>query len=122
MLSLLLSLHLAAAPVQASASSFAVKVEGTGRPMILVPGFVSSGEVWADVVAHYKTTYECHVLTLAGFAGVPAASPTSLARVRDEIVEDIGWKKLDRPSSSGTVSAASWRCGWRRRPPSSPDR
>ena len=97
MLSLLLSLQLAAAPVQAPAPSFAVKVEGTGRPMILVPGFASSGEVWADVVAHYKSKYECHVLTLAGFAGVPAASPTSLARVRDEIVEYVRSKKLDRP-------------------------
>ena len=57
MLSLLLALHLAAVPVQPPAPSFAVKVEGTGRPMILVPGFVSSGEVWADVVAHYKTRY-----------------------------------------------------------------
>lgn len=97
MLSLLLSLHLAAAAAQTPAASFAVKVEGTGRPMILVPGFVSSGEVWTDVVAHYKTKYECHVLTLAGFAGVPASNPTSLRRVRDEIVEYIRAKKLDRP-------------------------
>ena len=97
MLSLLLSLHLAAAPVQAPAPTFVVKVEGAGRPMILVPGFVSSGEVWADVVAHYKTKYECHVLTLAGFAGVPAANPTSLARVRDDILEYIRAMKLDRP-------------------------
>ena len=96
-LSLLLALQLAAASPQAPAASFAVKVEGTGRPMILVPGFASSGEVWTDVVAHYKAKYECHVVTLAGFAGVPAANPTSLARVRDGIVDYIRAKKLDRP-------------------------
>ena len=65
--------------------------------MILVPGFASSGEVWTDVVAHYKAKYQCHVVTLAGFAGVPAANPTSLARVRDGIVDYIRAKKLDRP-------------------------
>ena len=48
--------------------SFAVPIEGQGPAMILIPGFVSSGAVWDDVVAHYKTRYTCQVLTLPGFA------------------------------------------------------
>ena len=95
LLSIVFALHLAAP--QAAAPSFSVKVEGSGRPMILIPGLLSSGEVWADAVSHYKTTHECHVLTLAGFAGVPATQPTSLARVRDDIIGYIRAKKLDRP-------------------------
>ena len=39
--------------------------------MILIPGFLSSGAVWDDVVAHYSFRYTCHVLTLPGFAGQP---------------------------------------------------
>jgi len=46
MLALLLALQLTG-PTAPAAKSFSVNVEGTGRPMILVPGFVSSGEVRA---------------------------------------------------------------------------
>jgi N-formylmaleamate deformylase len=66
------------APLIAHASNprpaFAARVEGRGPAMILIPGFVSSGAVWDDVVAHYKTRFTCHVLTLAGFAGQPAVA------------------------------------------------
>ena len=51
--------------------SFAVRIEGRGPAMILIPGFLSSGAVWDDVVAHYSSRYTCHVLTLPGFAGQP---------------------------------------------------
>src|SRR5689334_20013832 len=50
-------------------SPFTVKVVGKGRPMILIPGLMCSGDVWDTTVEHYKSSYECHVLTLAGFAG-----------------------------------------------------
>lgn len=50
---------------------FAVKVTGTGKPMILIPGLSCSGEVWDGTVARFKDRFECHVLTLAGFAGQP---------------------------------------------------
>lgn len=55
----------------AKTPSFAVKVTGHGRPVILIPGLSSSGAVWDGTVAHLKSRFECHVLTLAGFAGEP---------------------------------------------------
>ena len=79
------------------ASSFAVRIEGRGAPMLLIPGFTSSGSVWDDVVAHYKTRYECHVLTLPGFAGQPPIAAPILPRLRDEIIEYIRVKHLDKP-------------------------
>ena len=39
--------------------------------MVFIPGFGCSGKVWDSTVAHFKDKSECHVLTLAGFAGVP---------------------------------------------------
>src|SRR5262249_21240266 len=51
--------------------SFRAEVTGTGPAMILIPGLASSGETWTTTVAHLRTRYTCHVLTLAGFAGVP---------------------------------------------------
>src|SRR5271165_2213258 len=55
-----------------SPAAFSVKVTGAGRPMILIPGLSCGGDVWDGTVAHFKDRYECHVLTLAGFAGQPA--------------------------------------------------
>jgi len=76
---------------------FRVKVTGTGKPMILIPGLSSSGDVWDTTVARYKDRFECHVLTLAGFAGVPRVPAPFLDRVRDSIVEYVRAKKLVKP-------------------------
>jgi pimeloyl-ACP methyl ester carboxylesterase len=85
----------------AASPTFSVKVEGRGRPMILIPGLTSSGKVWDSTVARYKSKYECHVLTLAGFAGEPASNPPSLERVRNEIAAYIRKKKLKQPIMVG---------------------
>ena len=76
---------------------FQVKVTGHGRPLILIPGLSSSGETWDTTVARYKDRFECHVLTLAGFAGVPRIPAPVLATVRDEIAAYIRKNKLDHP-------------------------
>jgi pimeloyl-ACP methyl ester carboxylesterase len=65
--------------------------------MVLIPGFVSSGIVWKDVVDHYKDRFECHVVTIAGFAGVAPVQPASLARVRDDVIAYVKTKRLDHP-------------------------
>ena len=77
--------------------AFRVKVTGHGRPMILIPGLSSSGEVWDTTVARYKDRYECHVLTLAGFAGVPRVPAPMLDKVRDGIVEYARVHHLVKP-------------------------
>ena len=82
---------------QGVSPSFAVRVEGRGAAMILIPGFVSSGAVWDEVVGHYKTRYACHVLTLPGFAGQPSIAGPILPRVRDEVIEYIRRHHLDKP-------------------------
>jgi hypothetical protein len=38
-----------------------VEITGHGKPMILIPGFASSGKTWDSTVAHYKDQYECRV-------------------------------------------------------------
>lgn len=80
---------------------FAVTVTGHGRPMLLIPGLMSGGAVWDSVVAHYRDRYELHVLTLAGFAGVPpldsVRAPRFLAAERDAIIRYIRERKLDHP-------------------------
>jgi N-formylmaleamate deformylase len=80
-----------------SPAAFSVKVTGTGRPMILIPGLSCGGDVWDGTVAHFKDRYECHVLTLAGFAGQPAINAPFLEQVRAGIAKYISDNKLDHP-------------------------
>ena len=65
--------------------------------MILIPGLSSSGETWDTTVAHYEDRYECHVLTVAGFAGVPRIPAPVLEPVREGLAAYIKNKKLDHP-------------------------
>ena len=92
---LTLSLTLAAACM--AQEPFQVEVTGHGRPMILIPGLSSSGETWDTTVARYKDRFECHVLTVAGFAGVPRGPAPMLDRVRDGLAGYIRAHKLDHP-------------------------
>ena len=91
----MISLALAAASM--AQEPFQVKVTGHGRPMILIPGLSSSGEAWDTTVARYKNRFECHVLTVAGFAGVPRVPAPMLDRVRDGLADYIRKQKLDHP-------------------------
>lgn len=78
---------------------FAVKVVGKGPPMLFIPGLTSGGAVWDDIVAAFADRYQCHVFTLAGFAGQPpiAADSTWLRRMRDAIVAYAKAERLERP-------------------------
>jgi N-formylmaleamate deformylase len=86
-----------AAPLHAAPTSFRVEVSGHGRPMILIPGLSSSGDTWKTTVAHYRNQYTCHVLTLAGFAGVPAVSGPLLSTVVEELAKYIELQHLEQP-------------------------
>jgi N-formylmaleamate deformylase len=77
--------------------TFVAEVRGEGPPMILLPGLTSPGAVWNHTIQHYESRYTLHVLTLAGFAGVPPVTEPSLARVKDELIEYIRTRRLERP-------------------------
>lgn len=81
-----------------STSSFKTEVYGEGAPMILIPGLYCKGDVWKETVEHYKSKYECHVLTLAGFAGESAFRNDSiLFTVKNEIALYIKQRNLNNP-------------------------
>jgi len=74
-----------------------VEVTGTGQPMILIPGLSCGGNVWDGTVAHFKNKYQCHVVTLAGFAGQPAIGTPFLHTALDQLIGYIREQKLARP-------------------------
>ena len=65
--------------------------------MILIPGLACGGNVWDGAVAHFKSAYECHVVTISGFAGQPALSDGTVAKVLEELKSYIRDMKLQRP-------------------------
>ena len=80
-----------------SAKAFKVEVIGKGAPIILIPGYSCSGEVWKETVDHLKDSYECHVLTIAGYAGVPAIDTPVLRSVKNELIQYVKNQKLEKP-------------------------
>lgn len=101
-----LAAAVAAAPVPvaltddaAAHPGFTVKVTGKGRPMLLIPGLTCPGAVWDETVARYQKQYQCHVISLAGFGGQPAAASTDalLQNVRDQLLTYIKAQKLSKP-------------------------
>jgi pimeloyl-ACP methyl ester carboxylesterase len=77
--------------------AFSVTVTGKGQPVILIPGFSCSGEVWKETVDHLKNRFQCHMLTLAGYAGTPAIDSPILKTVRDEIIQYVKQQGLKKP-------------------------
>ncbi len=63
-------------PVSAAQAAFAsdrlsVEVIGTGPDVILIPGLLSSREVWRPLADRLAKTHRVHLVQLAGFAGEP---------------------------------------------------
>jgi pimeloyl-ACP methyl ester carboxylesterase len=80
---------------------FLVRVEGNGRPMILIPGLMCDGTVWSQTVDRFKARCQCHVLSLAGFAGVPPVEGPFIPTMRDAIIQYIRSNRLEKPMLVG---------------------
>lgn len=96
-MTLLLLVALATPAVAAGPQAFSVRVVGQGKPMILIPGLASPGDVWNGTAEHFKDRYECHILTLAGFAGQPPINRPLLPAARKQIAAYIRRNHLERP-------------------------
>jgi N-formylmaleamate deformylase len=79
-------------------TSFEVEVVGEGRPIIFIPGLGCPGDVWNATAAHLEDQgFESHILTLAGFAGLPPIDKPISATVRKELTRYIQSRRLERP-------------------------
>ncbi|MDZ4667356.1 MAG: alpha/beta hydrolase [bacterium] len=77
---------------------FEVQKTGKGKQAIIfIPGFASSGEVWDETKSKFETDYTCHVLTMAGFAGVKPESTLSFTQWKNGIAAYIKDKNLEKP-------------------------
>ena len=58
-------------------SRFVVERRGAdgGRSVVFIPGLASGGAVWDAAAASIIDSHDVHIVTLAGFAGLPAVDP-----------------------------------------------
>jgi pimeloyl-ACP methyl ester carboxylesterase len=80
-----------------AATAFKTEVTGSGPAVILIPGLASSGDVWNGTRDHLCGPRQCHVLTLAGFAGQPAIDGDLLPQVEEQLASYIQANKLSKP-------------------------
>ena len=97
--------------VENTAKPIHVEVSGKGNPIIFIPGFTVPGEVWNPVVKELERSYECHVVTLAGFNGKAPIEFPWLPKVNDALNNYITEHHLENVtvighSLGGTI--ATW--------------
>ncbi len=83
---------------------FTIEIKGQGKPIILIPGLSCSGEVWKETVEKLSPNYECHILTLGGFAGIeafPGSDTLFLPKIKKGIIKYIQEKDLQKPTIIG---------------------
>ena len=84
-----------------SMQSFDIVVHGAGKPIILIPGLMSDGRVWDELVTQLAERYQLHVISIAGFAGTPQIEDQSLARVKQDLFTYISDQQLLKPGIVG---------------------
>ncbi|MBV8255874.1 MAG: alpha/beta hydrolase [Chitinophaga sp.] len=78
--------------------SFSVKTSGKGKqPILFIPGFTCSGDVWNETTAHLGNAYTSYVLTMSGYAGSPAQAAPNLDIWIEDIAAYVRKNKLDHP-------------------------
>jgi len=87
--------------IVAQSKAFTVEVGGKGEPVLLLPGFTCTAQVWQQTIAAISANHECHAFTFAGFGGVPPIEMPWLPTIKDEILAYIRQKKLKNVSIIG---------------------
>ncbi|RYZ94225.1 MAG: hypothetical protein EOO68_20660, partial [Moraxellaceae bacterium] len=75
----------------------AIKTEGKGDAVIFIPGLNSGADVFSEACAAIKSTHQCHMVQLPGFAGLPPIALDNkdfLISMRDRIEHYVDTKKL----------------------------
>lgn len=81
---------------------FKIEVVGEGKPILFFPGLISSGEVWDKTVSTFMESYECHVFTMPGYAGVPPVETESyLETWKKGIIDYIESESLEQVTLVG---------------------
>ena len=66
-----------------------VEKTGNGKAIIFLPGFTSPGSVWKETVSHLNSNYESHLVSYAGFNGLPAIDTPWYEAIKKDLFDYI---------------------------------
>jgi len=69
-----------------SQETFKVKIQGSGQPILLLPGFACTSEVFEEITENLAKEYEVHVFTYAGFGDVPPIDFPWLPQIKEALI------------------------------------
>lgn len=95
--SILLLTVLLSSIIYAQDVPFQVFVKGEGQPILLLPGFTCTAEVWEETVASLSKGYECHIFTFAGFGNVPPIEKPWLPQIKTALSKYVKENALKNP-------------------------
>jgi pimeloyl-ACP methyl ester carboxylesterase len=78
----------------AQSSAIKVEVSGKGSPILYLPGFITPGSVWEPTVQAVEGTYESHLVSYAGFGGLPAIGTPWYSQLKDALIAYANEKNL----------------------------
>lgn len=68
--------------------ALSAKKYGSGKPILLLPGFATPGEVWQETADTFPN-YEHHMITYAGFGSQPAVEMPWYEKIKDGLITYI---------------------------------
>jgi pimeloyl-ACP methyl ester carboxylesterase len=83
--------------VNAQDYPFEVLIKGSGQPILLFPGFTSTGDVWEDSVTELSKNYECHIFTFAGFGDVAPVEKPWFPKIKRGVEAYVKEQNLENP-------------------------
>lgn len=98
---LLFLLLLPAYQIWAQQTAFTVTVTGQGEPVLLLPGFTCTAQVWQETIDAISANHECHAFTFAGFGDVPPIGLPWLPTIKTQLIDYVKTKKLNQATIIG---------------------
>jgi len=78
----------------AQAPAIRVERQGSGKPILFLPGFITPGRVWNETIRHLEGQHQTHVVTYAGFDGLAPIDTPWYPRLRTALIAYIRKENL----------------------------
>lgn len=75
--------------LSAAQQTIQIKTLGQGPPILLLPGFANSSEVWAETLENTEGNYQFHMIDFAGFNGLQPIETPWLPKVKQGLKDYI---------------------------------
>lgn len=79
-----------------SQDAIKVKIQGEGQPILFLPGFANSSQVWAETLDHIEGDYQFHLVDYAGFNGLEPIETPWLTKIKTALIEHIKTRDLKK--------------------------